>query len=194
MQIFAKTVLTILGIYAVVNFYYLYPGQYTSQMEESTILREIMSFCAFTALAAFATYFMIFNNDSIAVKIAGLGEQLSRQSQTDLLSKSLRIGLVLAGLMLLPRSVPTIVKIPKIFFLIRPAVNDIIISKSVPKILRLSYAQWYRNIYEFMKTILSIYLLCGAPHLVRWHVKHSLSREIEIQITTKTNSERAKNE
>ncbi len=174
MQIFAKTVLTILGIYAVATFYYLYPGQYTSQMEESTILREIMSFCAFTALAAFVTYFMIFNNDSIAVKIAGPGEQLSQQSQTNLLSKSLRIGLVLAGLMLLPRSVPTIVKIPKIFFLIRPAVNDIIISKSVPKILRLSYAQWYRNIYEFMKTILSIYLICGAPHFIAWQVKNSL--------------------
>jgi hypothetical protein len=119
---------------------------------------------------------MIFNNDSIAVKIAGPGERLSRQNQTDLLSKSLRIGLVLTGLMLLPRSVPTIVKTMKIFFLIRPAVNDIIISKSVPKIFRLSYELWYRNIFEFMNTILSIYLIFGAPRFIHWQVKNYLQQ------------------
>ena len=103
MQIVAKTVLNVLGIYAVVTFYRFYPNQYISTMQNSTILREILFFCAFTVFAAFITYFMIFNNGSIAGKMAGFDEQPTRQTQTVWLTTSLRIGLLFAGLMLLPR-------------------------------------------------------------------------------------------
>lgn len=100
--------------------------------------------------------------------------------------------------MLLPRSIPMMAKTPKIFFLIRPALNDIIISKSVPDILRLSYSEWFRNIYGFLRAILALYLIYGAPHFTRWHVKQDLhsqanSEQTEIPDSPVANSERPEN-
>lgn len=199
MQMVAKTTLTILGIYAAVTLYRFYPSRYISSAQEPSIFQEILFFSAFTIFVAFIVYSMIFNNDSLSRKMAGLGQQLHPQIQASWLVKSLHTGLVFAGLMLLPNSVPTMIKTLKIFFLIRPAINDILISKSVPNILRLSYAQWYENIYDFLKAILALYLLCGAPHFIRWQLKHSLRRESNIEQTENpnssiTNSERFKNE
>jgi len=167
--------------------------------ERPAIVPEILSLSAFTVLAALAVYLMIFNNTKFSKRIAGPGEILRPGTQRALLVKSLRVGLVVAGLMLLPRSIPTMVKIPKIFFLIRPALNDIIVCKSVPDILRLSHSEWFTNIYGFLRAILALYLIYGAPRFIRWQVKHSVRQEsnIEKTIATKcagTNAERAENE
>ena len=199
MQILAKTTLTILGICAVVTLCNHYPGRYTYGREQPAIIPEILSLCAFGVLAALIVYFMIFNNTRFAKRIAGPGEIAEPRSQQLLLGKALRVGLLFAGLMLLPRSIPMMVKIPKIFFLIRPALNDIIISKSVPDILRLSYSEWFRNIYGFLRAILTLYLIYGAPRFVRWQAEHSLQQESNTEQTvaansSSTNLERAENE
>lgn len=167
--------------------------------EQPAIVPEILSLSAFTVLAALAVYFMIFNNTKFSKRIAGPGEIAEPRSQQLLLGKALRVGLLFAGLMLLPRSIPMMVKIPKIFFLIRPALNDIIISKRVPDILKLSHSEWFTNIYGFLRAILALYLIYGSPRFIRWQVKHSVRQESNNQqtVTTKcssTNSERAENE
>ena len=199
MQILAKTTLTVLGIYAVATLCNQYPGAYMYRREQPAIIPEILSLSAFAVLAALAVYFIIFNNSGFSKRIAGPGEILDPRSRALWLAKSLRVGLVFAGLMLLPRSIPAMVKIPKIFFLIRPALNDIIISKSVPNILKLSYSEWLRNIYGFLRAILALYLIYGAPRFICWQVKHSARQEsnIEQKVTAKcpsTNSERSEHE
>ena len=170
--------------------------------EPPAIMPEILSFSSFAALATLAVYFVIFNNTKFSGMIAGpelATDEPEPRKQRLLLAKSLRVGLVFVGLMLLPRSIPMMVKIPKIFFLIRPAFNDIIISKSAPGILRLSYSEWFRDIDGFLRAILALYLIYGAPHFIRWQVKHSARQEsnIEQKVTAKcpsTNSERSEHE
>jgi len=124
-------------------------------------------------LAGLVAYFMVLSNNGLASKLTGPGPPLESTTQTAWLVQSLRVGLIFTGLMLLPGSALTLVKIAKTFFLIRPALNEIIISKSTPNMLRLSYAQWYTSIYHLLKAVLAIYLICGAPHFVRWQAKHS---------------------
>lgn len=200
MQIIAKTTLTVLGIYAVVTLYSFYPGIYIMYRREGpAMMKEVISLSSYAVLAGFIVYFTIFNNNGLSKRLAGAGEKLEPQNQVDWMVKSLRVGLVFAGLMLLSGSISTVVKIPKIFFLIRPAINDIIISKSVPKILMLSYSEWFRNIYGFSKAMLAIYLICGAPHFICWQLEHTLRRESNIEKTGITdpsicNSERGENE
>lgn len=172
-QIIAKTFLTVLGIYAVLTLYGFYPGRYLHQADKTSIPQEFALLCTFTVFVGFIAYFMVFHNDRLAGKLAGPGELLEPQAQATLLAKSLRVGLVFTGLMLLPGSVPTLVGIAKTFFLIRPALNEIIISKRTPDMLRLSYAQWYTSIYHLLKAVLAIYLICGAPHFAAWQAKNT---------------------
>jgi len=183
MQVVAKTILTVLGIHAIVALCGNYPGQYLFATQEISVLSEALFFLAFILGVAFVGYFMVFGNNQLSRKMAGTAEQFVPRDQTDWLVKSLRVGLVFAGLMLLPRSVPILIRTAKLFFLIRPAVSDIIVSKTVPDILRLSYAQWYRTIYEFLKAILAIYLLCGAPYFLRWQMRHSSRTEAATKKT-----------
>ncbi len=194
MQILAKTTLTVLGIYAVLTLCNSYPGRFMYIREQSAIMPEILSLSAFTVLAALAVYFMIFNNTTFSKRIAGPGEIPKPRKQIDLLGKSLRVGLVFAGLMLLPTSIPTLIKIPKMFLLIGSAIDDIVISKRYPRMLILSYSEWFRNIYDFLKAMLALYLICGAPGFIRLQVRHSLRRQAEFANLSITNSERAENE
>jgi|GEM_PF-2022127 len=173
MQIIAKAVLTVLGVYALVLLYRVYPGRYTYRPDETPLFLEVALLCAFTVLVGLVAYFMVFSNSQLASKLAGPGEPLDTAKKSAWLVESLRVGLVFTGLMLLPGSAPTLVKIAKTFFLIRPVFNEIIISKSIPNMLRLSYAQWYTSIYHLLEAVLTIYLICGAPHFVRWQAKHS---------------------
>ncbi len=176
-QIIAKTILTVLGIYAVVTLYGFYPGRYVYRPDKMLMLQEFALLCTFTILLGFVAYFMVFHNDRLSGKLAGPGEPLDTATESAWLVKSLRVGLVFTGLMLLSGSAPTLVKIAKAFFLIRPAVNEIIISKSTPNMLRLSYSQWYTSIYHLLKAVLTIYLICGAPHFTRWQIKHTLGQQ-----------------
>ena len=199
MQVLAKTTLTVLGVYAILTLCGHCPVGYMCRHEQSAIVPEILSLCTFAVLAALTVYFVIFKNTALSKRIAGPGEILDPRTQALWLVKSLRVGLVLAGLMLLPRSIPIMVKIPKMFFLIRPALNDIIVSKRVPNILRLSYSEWFKNIYGFLRAILAIYLIYGAPHFIRWQVKQNLCskpniEQTEIPKSPIANSEGAENE
>lgn len=175
-QIIAKTILTVLGIYAVVTLYRFYPGRYAYRPDETPIFQELVLLCAFTVVVGFVAYFMVFNNNRLSVKLAGPGPQLDRSAETAWLTKSLRVGLVFGGLMLIPDSIPVIIKTLKLFLLIRPAVNDIVISKSIPRILELSYPQWFRVIYDFLKSLLALYLIWGAPHFIRWQIRKTFEQ------------------
>jgi hypothetical protein len=199
MQVLAKAALIVLGVYAILTLCNAYPSRYMYRHEQPAVVLEMLSLCTFAVLAALTVYFMIFKNTALSKRIAGPGEILDPGSQALWLVKSLRVGLVLAGLMLLPGSVPMIVKIPRIFFLIRPALNDIIISKRVPNILRLSYSEWFKNIHGFLRAILAIYLIYGAPHFTRWQAKQDLHSQgtierTEIPNSSITNQERPENE
>ncbi|MFH1719681.1 MAG: hypothetical protein ABIF19_20200 [Planctomycetota bacterium] len=81
MQIIAKSVLTVLGIYAVITLYYFYPVGSGSATGGAAVGRDIAFFCVFTAFAAVVVYFLAFNNDGLARKMAGPGCQVDRRTQ-----------------------------------------------------------------------------------------------------------------
>jgi hypothetical protein len=175
MQIIAKTSLAALGIYAVTIMYHWYPARYVS-----SVLTEVLCLSAVTVLAAVIVYFLVFNNNSLARKMAPAAEQLGPENQAAWLIKSLRVGLVFAGLMLLPTSIPSMLAILKLPFLVRPLINEALAARGIPDSLRLSYWVWYYNLYQFLRVTLSVYLICGAPHFVRWQVRR-LRQESKLQ-------------
>jgi len=172
MQIIAKALLTVLGIYALVTLLFSQPWFFASLQQ--SVLPKILYFAAFAVLTAFIVFFTIFSNDSLARKIAGPGDQLTPAARALWLTASLRLALVFAGLMLLPDSITTMAKILKIPFLIRPAVSKMFLFKSLPTVLNLPPTEWFRIICDLFKAILAVYLICGAPSFIRWQLKHSL--------------------
>jgi hypothetical protein len=199
MQIFAKTVFTVLGIYAVVTLYRFYPGRYAYRPDETPIFQELVLLSAFTVVVGFIVYFTVLNNTRLSSKLAGPGPLLESATQAAWLAKSLRVGLVFIGLMLLPNSMPVIVKTLKLFFLIRTTVNDIVIWKSIPRILERSYREWFNVLYDFLKALLALYLICGAPHFIRWQIRHIAppaphTEQIESAHQCSTDLERSESE
>jgi len=166
MQIIAKTALTVLGIYTILTFCRLYAPPYLGPEGDLPILWHVAFFSGFTPLAALVILFLIFNNDGIARKIAGLGPIPDRHTQTAWLIESLRVGLVLTGLMLLPKSIPAIVSIFS---------NSFSLGR-FPYVLGASSRTGFEYTYNLIRTVLALYLVCGAPHFICWQVRHSLRR------------------
>lgn len=180
MQLIAKSGLVSLGIYAVVTLCW-YLTHVIPSFNFPSCLIGILCFAVFAVFIAVITFFLIFNNDSLARKMAGLGDQLNPAAKTLWLSSSLRVAAVFCGLILLSASIPTIRNILLVPIRIRPFINEIFLFDSYPKPLLMPFSKWCRIIYNFLKIILAVYLLCGAPHFVRWQFRHSI---IQYQPTT----------
>ena len=155
MQIIAKTVLTVLGIHIVLTLYHFYLLRYVGPFEKLPMLLAQAMFCvSVTTVAAFLAYLMVFNNDNLALKMAGPGQEIDNRAQMKWLTKSLRTGLVFAGLMLLPGFTPK-----------GHSLND---SPIV-------------TMFICARAVLTLYLICGAPHFVRWQTRRSLRQIAYIE-------------
>jgi len=82
------------------------------------------------------------------------------------------IGFVILGLLILVGSARDLMILVKYFPLtnIRLWVSDVIEDKSIRDNLDLS-VEVKRYISALFKLFVSAYLICGAPQLVRWHLK-----------------------
>ena len=173
MQIIAKTVLTVLGIHIVLTLYHFYLLRYVGPLGKlPVLLAQMVSCVSFTALVAFVAYLMVFNNDILALKMAGPGQEIDKRAQMEWLTKSLRTGLVFAGLTLLPAFTPK-----------GYSLND---SPIV-------------TMFICAKAVLTLYLICGAPHFVRWQARRSLRQiahieQAETSDSSTTSPERTPNE
>ena len=199
MQIIAKAGLVTLGIYAVVTLCW-YLTHVIPLFNLPSCLVGALCFTVFAVFIAVTTFFLIFNNDSLARKMAGPGDQLNPAAKTLWLSSSLRVAAVFCGLILLSASIPTIRNILLVPMRIRPFINEIFLFDRCPKPLLMPFSKWCEIIYNFLKLILAVYLLCGAPHFVRWQFRHSIIRCQPITPKTEpanspiANSERDDNE
>jgi hypothetical protein len=169
MQIIAETVLTALGVYAILSLCRLYTPPSLGPERDLPVWWYVVFFSGLVPLAALVIFFLIFNNDGIARRMAGPGPIPDRHTQTIWLIKSLRIGLVLTGLMLLPKSIPVILNIVSIIISNFRAGTFPDIPAAPPRIR-------FKNTYSLIRMVLAIYLVCGAPHFVRWHVKKTLEQ------------------
>jgi len=178
MQIIAKSVLTVLAVYAVIVLYHYYPLHFGSATGRASFGRDLASFCVFTAFAAVAVYFLAFNNDELARKIAGPGHREDRHTQAAFLAKSLRVGLVFAGLMLLPNSIRAILDAPSS---LGAGLDNIFIFNRMPQMENLLVRPQFKSIYGLFKAALAVYLILGAPHFVRRQCKRLLRQTSGIE-------------
>lgn len=175
MQAIARTILTVLGVYAVVTLLGAYPGRYFFSGSPPTLsaaVLEVIFFLAFIGLAGLLACAAIVNNGPLARAITD-DEGTGTPAESAFLAQSLRIGLVLAGLMLLPGSVPFLLKVLTLPFVLRPVVNEWIVSGVLPSVLRVPWARWYTTGFELLRAVLMIYLVAGAPRFVRLQVRHT---------------------
>ncbi len=199
MQIIAKAGLISLGIYAVVNLCW-YLSAPIPMFNLPSPLSYILCFVVFAVVIAVITFFLIFNNDSLAHEMAGPGDQLNPAAKALWLAASLRVAAVFCGLILLSASIPTIRNILLVPIRIGPFINEIFLFDSFPKSLLFPFSKWCKIIYNFLKLISAIYLLCGAPHFVRFQFRHSIIQcqpitpKIEPANSPIANSERTDNE
>ena len=199
MQLIAKSDLVSLGIYAVVTLCW-YLTHVIPSFNLPSCLVGTLCFTVFAVFIAVTTFFLIFNNDSLARKMAGPGDQLNPATKALWLTASLRVASVFCGLILLSASIPTIRNILLVPIRIRPFINEIFLFDSYPKTLLMPFSKWCKIIYNFLKMILAVYLLCGAPHFVRWQFRHSIfqyqpnTQKIEPANSPIANSERPNNE
>lgn len=199
MQIIAKAGLVSLGIYAIVTLCW-YLTNVIPSFNIPSCLIGILCFAVFAVFIAIITFFLIFNNDSLARKMAGPGDQLNPADEALWLAASLRVAAVFCGLILLSASIPSIRNILLVPIHIRPFINEIFLFDRYPKPLLMPFSKWCEIIYNFLKIIFAVYLLCGAPHFVRWQFRHSIIRcqpitqKTEPENSPLTNSERVDNE
>ena len=172
-QITAKAMLTTLGIYAVfvtLNAIFYQFGRFRS---ESSLLRIIISSVLGVICLIPTAYYLIFKNDSLACRITGDQEGIEEDfNQRHYLIKALRIGFVLLGLLILVVSIRDLMMLVKCFspINIRLWITNVI-EDGVRGNLVFS-REIERSVSALFKLLVSIYLICGAPQIVRWHLKN----------------------
>jgi len=175
MQIAAKSLLTGLIVYAAISLlkpltelpYYL--------TAESTPLALFLLVLCVALLVAAGLYIVAVGN-RLLPRTAPDDEVLAPEQARRLLAQALLLTMVLVGLALLPKSLPTIAAILKLPFVLRAIISDAIVDRGLPSA---STTQWFRHIYEFARLLLVLYLLCGAPRFVRWQIARTESARCE---------------
>ncbi len=197
MQVIAKVVLAVLGIYSLVNFC----------RTLTFVVFELFDNCSFAVAAngvgisivfiIALLYFLIFRNDWLAVKIAGPGERLSPANQRIWLAASLRAGAVFCGLILLAGSTRLFGNILFALWLpnIRRWITQILNSGGFFNWTEFFSRRGATGIYDFLKAVLAVYLLCGAPQFVRRQLKTAVTAGgADSPNLSDTNSEGIQNE
>jgi hypothetical protein len=169
MQVITKAVLTILGLSAILNL-----SQYVSTAirarPDSSAVRAFLFLLVLIILIALIAYLLIFKNGRLARKMAGPGEQLNPENEALWLVASLRIVAIFYGLILLSTSIPTILNIVVSPLCVRSLINEIFTFKTFPKSLIFTASQWSSMIYNSLKALLAVYLLCGWPQFIRFQL------------------------
>ena len=162
-----------LGIYAIVAFtnalkYSLHEGNYAWAL-------PLMAFLVFT-VSFFVACILIFKNDSLACKITGSQDDAEDFDRKSYLIKSFRIAFVILGLLFLCSSntISETIKALQAFSFsnIRMWISAVIETKKITGNLDFSKRSII-NITALFKLAVIVYLLCGAPHIIRWHLKNS---------------------
>ncbi len=101
MQIIAKAILTVLGIYVILHLCRIFLGQYVGPEREVPMPALVMLCTSFALSVALVAFYMVVNNDSLAIRITGPVETADPHSEVDWLFAALR--LVCSGHILPPQ-------------------------------------------------------------------------------------------
>jgi len=172
-QIIEKAMLTTLGIYAAVTF--ALGLRCNPPIVENTWILPLSVFITAAGIF-FVARILVFNNDFLASKMIGPQETGEDFDQHDYLIKTFRVSFVILALLFFCSSSTFfgLTKLLQAFSLpnISVWITDVIETKRITGNLTLTrYTSTY--ITTFIKLIVIAYLLLGAPHVTRWHLKNS---------------------
>ena len=175
-QMIAKSLVTVCGIYIaliVIGYWRIGPTAISSQ----TKMFNVFFISIQLLVLGIVVVFMIVNNDWLIKKIVLNEEPIPAENQKKWFVSSLRIGLVLCGLMLLAGSAESLVYTAKIIAGLpiwgRKLFADIFYDG------RFDWPQLSRNSFNVFKTALVAYLIIGAPQFVRWQTKRTFTQGAE---------------
>ncbi len=170
-QIAAKSLLTGLVVYAAVALLRpLAELSYCDAAARSPLMLLLAALYVGLGIGA-AWYVVAVSNRLVAGTVDP--DVLAPGRSQRLLAQALTLTMVSVGLLLLPRAVPTLAAILELPFVLRPVISEAIIERGLPSALQATAAEWLRRLYALVRMVLAIYLLCGAPQLVRWQVRRA---------------------
>jgi len=169
MQITAKAMLTTLGIYAAVTFI---SSHNNIPYRENRLWLISLYAMMIVIIVYFVGRSLIFKNDFLISKILDPEEDAEEFDRRMYLIKAFRIAFVLLALLLLcsSRTIYDTVKLLQMFSLpnIRMWIIDAIETG------QFNFSKYtFHYIVNFLRLSAIIYLLFGAPHIIRWHLRHS---------------------
>lgn len=132
-------------------------------------VRWIAVLVAMLAVYAAIVYVLIRYSDRIAERIVKPEAESEIEGQAPFrLAAAFRICSVLAGFVFLYKFITKV-------FAILPALIRVWLGGEAPQRFNMYYhAQWQTYFTWAFLLIIGVYLLCGAPHFVRWHVRKTL--------------------
>jgi len=183
MQIAAKGLLVLLGFKALSYFSYdffeMIPSRVFGEPDAYSTF-ALLSWMFLLLVGICILYFLVFNNNFLARRIAGKGTLPPLEEQRFWMTAGLRLTLVFIGLFLID---DIVVMVVKIFFAINLFLKQGLIYGDGWKVLRVSIDECSRIALQLIKAALGIYLLLGARWFINWNLK-KLEKESFIKTVT----------
>lgn len=173
MHTLAKTLISIIAVYWLILmvfsaiqmlFMYMLPA-YKSALEIAGVWNKLIFLPIFNIVLIAVIVRIICKRERIADKIVGIEEIQGPDSQVEWIPFAFRLISVIAGMYCFFRVVGYL---PTVFndFLVRQAYQG--------KVSPGSYMIYDKLLIVVMLLIAGTYLLCGAPHFVRWQIKKTI--------------------
>ena len=179
-QMIANVCIAVIGIHIAliaINNYILLPRTMFCRSEMMSRLFDMFYVAVSLGVLSAIVFFIIVNNNWLIKKILPDEEPIPAENQKKWFVSSLRIGLVLCGLMLLAGSAESLVYTAKIIVGLpiwgRKLFADIFYDG------RFDWSQLLKNSFNVFKTALIAYLIIGAPQFVRWQTKRTFTQGAE---------------
>ncbi len=174
-QIAAKSLLTGLLVYAGISLLKpLSQLPYYDTDPDTPLTISLLVLCV--GLVVAAGLYIVVVSGRLLPEATVDEEPLAADAERRLLAQTLTLTMVAVGLMLLPGSVGTMVDILKLPFVLRPIITEALVERAFPQMLRFSGARGLRQLYDLVRMLLALYLLCGAPQFVRWQLARARSQ------------------
>ncbi len=172
MHALARIILSAIGIYFTIRLLSQLPYaifMFYSNPSWETAASSLLSLLVTAGLIALLLYFFFYKNESLAKKIVGSEQLPEPDSQIQWLPVALRLICIAGGIYFLST----------VLWQTTYIINQLAAFKSYTdtnyKVIY-TYAPFnYQSLLPWIiMLICGVYLLCGAPHFVRWQVKKTL--------------------
>ena len=173
MRTLAKVLLAVLGVYLlnqiVVNLGMYLPllfGDFMPELSPLGTFITILYSVFYIAFVIFLIFQLLFRGQKWAQKIVPTEEIATSQEQIFKLPAVFRLGLVLCGIFIICSVSGSIPRVIHSFF------GSYQRQTGMP----LTFHEWSALLIVAFRLAIGIYLVCGAPHFVRWQVKKTLKQ------------------